>query len=201
MGKELEYKLFVPGEAQLAQILADGEIAALAEDGWHETPMRTTYYDGADHRFSRRDWTFRRRMEGAKSVVCLKTPTASSHLRGEWQVLSDAADAEAVELLVQAGAPEELRALYAAGTVVPVCGAEFLRRSVILRFPDGSRAELAGDSGFLHGRTEQLAFTELELELYEGEPAQMLALVRRLCERYGLRELRASKYARAKSLS
>ena len=70
----------------------------------------------------------------------------------------------------------------------------------MLQFPDGSRAELAGDCGVLHGQTERLDFTELELELYEGEPTQMLALVASLCKRYGLVEQPKSKFARARSL-
>lgn len=200
MGKELEYKLLVPHETALRQILNDADIADLTDGAWREMPMKTTYYDSPDRRFCTRHWTLRRRMEGETSVVCVKTPHKASHTRGEWQVCADRLDDAAIEALLLAGAPQELLLLYGAGDVFPVCGAEFTRNCVMLRFSDGSRAELAGDCGILHGQTERLAFTELELELYEGEPTQMLALVGLLCERYGLSEQPKSKFARARSL-
>lgn len=162
--------------------------------------MKTTYYDSPDRRFGARNWTFRRRMEGDTSVVCVKTPHKESHTRGEWQVNADRLDEAAIEALLLAGAPKELLLLYGMGDVFPICGAEFTRRRVILQFPDGSRAELAGDCGILHGQTERMSFTELELELYGGAPTQMLALVALLCKRYGLSEQPKSKFARARSL-
>lgn len=200
MGKELEYKLFVPSEAALREILQDTDIADLTDGAWREMPMKTTYYDSPDRRFGRRNWTLRRRMEGDTSVVCVKTPHKESHARGEWQVCADRLDDAAMEALLLAGAPQELLLLYGAGDVFPVCGAEFTRNCVMLRFSDGSRAELAGDCGILHGQTERSPFTELELELYEGEPTQMLTLLSLLCERYGLSEQPKSKFARARSL-
>lgn len=200
MGKELEYKLFVPSEVALREILQDADIAHLTDGTWREIPMKTTYYDSPDRRFGARNWTLRRRMEGDTSVVCVKTPHKESHTRGEWQVNADRLDEAAIEALLLAGAPKELLLLYGMGDVFPICGAEFTRRRVILQFPDGSRAELAGDCGILHGQTERMSFTELELELYGGAPTQMLALVALLCKRYGLSEQPKSKFARARSL-
>ena len=200
MGKELEYKLLVPDEACLRQIMQDAEIAALAEGSWREMPMKTTYFDSPDLRFGTRHWTLRHRLEGDTSVVCVKTPLEQPHARGEWQVSAERPDEAAIEALLLAGAPRELLLLYGAGDVFPVCGAEFVRTCVMLRFPDGSRAELALDRGVLHGQTERLPFTELELELYEGEPAQMTALTDALCRRYGLCGQPRSKFARARAL-
>lgn len=200
MGKELEYKLHIDSPAVLERVLADAELNALTDGPWMETAMKTTYFDGADRRFTARKWTLRHRFEGGESVVCLKTPQEERHTRGEWQVGAETVDAAAVAALLEAGAPQELRELYADGDVRPVCGAEFVRKHVMLRFPDGSRAELAGDSGILRGPTEELSFTELELELYDGAPDAMLAQVRRLCELYGLHEEPLSKSARARRL-
>lgn len=200
MGQELEYKLHVSDAQALAEILADTEIAALIDGTWQERLMKTTYYDSADHRFSARHWTLRHRMEGEASVVCVKTPHKQSHTRGEWQVCAECLDESAIEVLLTAGAPQELLFLYGEGDIMPICGAEFVRKSVMLRFADGSRAELAGDRGVLRGQTEQLPFTELELELYKGAPDAMLALVAALCKHYGLSEQPKSKFARARML-
>ncbi len=200
MGKELEYKLFVPNENCLLHILADEELLALAREAIGQTRMKTTYYDTDERSFSSRHWTFRQRQEGEKSVVCLKTPLKESHARGEWEIEAECIDEAAVSRLLEAGAPQELTRLYHSGEVLPLCGAQFLRRHVMLEFPDGSRAELAADCGFLHGKEERFFFSELELELYEGEPDEMLAFLTRLCRRYELKEEPLSKFARARSL-
>ena len=200
MGKELEYKLHVADEHALASILADPQIAALRQGDWQERRMKTTYYDSADRRFTSEFWTFRHRIEGCKSIVCVKTPTEDRHTRGEWQIDADGVDLNSVEALLLAGAPKKLVFLYGAGDVAPICGAEFTRKSCMIRFADGSLAELAGDCGILHGKTEKVPFTELELELYNGNPDEMLAFVGYLKAQYSLSEQTLSKIARAMKL-
>ena len=197
MGKELEYKLNVADETALTTILSDPQIAALRHDNWQERRMKTTYYDSTDHRFASQHWTFRHRIEGDKSIVCVKTPTDDAHTRGEWQVESDGICLESIEALILNGAPKMLVYLYGTGDVAPICGAEFTRKSCMLRFSDGSLAELAGDHGSLHGKTEKIVFTELELELYEGKPDKMLEFVGILKSRFNLQEQKSSKFARA----
>ena len=200
MGKELEYKLHVADERTLSVVLSDPQVTALRHGDWQEQRMKTTYYDSADRRFASQYWTFRQRIEGKKSIVCVKTPTADFHTRGEWQVDADGISLESVEALLLAGAPKKLVYLYGAGDVAPVCGAEFVRKRCMLRFPDGSLAELAGDCGILRGETENDSFTEVELELYEGNPEQMLQFVDYRKTRYSLQEQPKSKFARAQRL-
>lgn len=200
MGRELEIKLAVNGEAALEKILADDTIAALIDGPWQVRLMKTTYYDSPDRRFSSHFWTLRHRMEGESSVVCVKAPTEDPRVRGEWQISAAEISEESIEALLKSGAPTELLYLYGAGDVQTVCGAEFTRKSVMLRFSDGSRAELAGDRGILHGKTQQLPFTELEIELYEGAPTEMEALSALLQTRYGLKLQCKSKFARARGL-
>ena len=53
MGKELEFKLAVRDAAQLAEILADQEVAALCGP-WREIKMETTYYDTPSRALSAR---------------------------------------------------------------------------------------------------------------------------------------------------
>lgn len=200
MGRELEIKLAVDSEAALKSILADDTIAALVDGSWQKRLMNTTYYDSPDRRFSSHFWTLRHRMEGENSVVCVKAPTEDPRVRGEWQISACEINEKSIEALLKSGAPMELLYLYGAGDVQPLCGAEFTRRSVMLRFSDGSRAELAGDNGILRGKTQRLTFTELEIELYEGAPTQMEALAALLQTRYGLKLQKKSKFARARGL-
>ena len=97
-------------------------------------------------------------------------------------------------------APRQLLQLYGEAPLRPVCGARFLRRSVMLRLADGSRAELACDCGVLHGKTEELPFAEVELEIKEGAPDAAKALAGRLAKQYNLRWEPLSKFARANAL-
>lgn len=198
MGKELEFKLHLDGPAALDRVLADPELNALRQTDWRVRPMRTTYYDTPDCRLGARRWTLRFRQEGEEPVVCLKTPGDDPRVRCELEIAAPAMSRTALTELVRAGAPGELLDLYP--ELSPVCGAEFTRRSAILTLPDGSTAEVAGDHGILRGPTEQMDFTELELELCSGVPAETEALARRLCQRYGLHEEPKSKFARARNL-
>ncbi|MDR0889135.1 MAG: CYTH domain-containing protein [Oscillospiraceae bacterium] len=204
MAIELEYKLEVRDEAALAEILRDADIATLSFGSWQETQMKTTYYDNAAHEFHARRWTLRHRLEGENSVVCLKTPVpekaVGAHMRREYEVRADAVSEDAIAQLIAVGAPQELLALYHSSPIAPICGAQFLRRSICLRFRDGSTAELAGDDGYLRGRTQILPFTELELELLSGKPEEMQAFAKQLCERYKLYPQAKSKQARAAKL-
>ncbi len=200
MALELEYKLQLPSEEHIDILLADPEIVSKLESPFRELPMETTYYDSSDLSYSRQHWTLRHRMEGGKSVVCLKTPGALSHSRNEWQVCAPSPDIEAIHGLIREGAPRELLALYTQSPPGPICGARFLRRCTMLTFTDGSRAEVALDCGLVFGSKGTLPILELELELYQGEATEMTAFARYLCHKYGLKEQPMSKFARARSL-
>lgn len=199
MGKEMEWKLAVPEACLLDDILAwEGVRTRMAEEPrfYH---MQSSYYDTPDRRFSRRRITVRHRLENETPVICVKAPLPGAddrYLHGEWEV--EGADvAAALPRLVELGAPEELLE-----PVPLVCmwEADFERRAVLLRFDDGSAAELALDLGALYGPTHSLPLCELELELKEGEPAAALVLLAALRERFSLKPQEKSKFARARAL-
>ena len=191
MGKELEFKLAAANDAVLDCLLGDPETAAWMEGPIVRTPMETTYFDTETNAFRANHWTLRRRQEGSRSIVCVKTPQPEPFARGEWEVEARAVDDAAIEWLLDFGAPRQLLQLY---------GEAPLRRSVMLRLPDGSRAELACDCGVLHGKTEELTFAEVELEIKEGAPDAAKALADRLAKQYNLRWEPLSKFARANAL-
>ena len=178
MGKELEFKLAAANDAVLDCLLGDPETAARMEGPIVCTPMETTYFDTETNAFRTNHWT----------------------LRGEWEVEARAVDDAAIEWLLDFGAPRQLLQLYGEAPLRPVCGARFLRRSVMLRLADGSRAELACDCGVLHGKTEELPFAEVELESKEGAPDAAKALADRLAKKYNLRWEPLRKFARANGL-
>lgn len=198
MATELEVKLVVEDLQLLDCILCDVTVREKMAKPFCYLPMQTTYFDTPDGALSARRWMLRVRQEGETSVVTMKTAT-EGYVRGEWNVEAETLE-DALEPLVSLGAPEALREL-AAQTPVPVCGAKFTRILAELRFPDGSLCELAGDVGELLGAGKRLPLCELELELKQGEPEQMLAFSRELADRYALREQPLSKFARARALT
>lgn len=198
MGRELEFKLHLDGPAALARVLSDAELNECRLESWCERSMTSIYFDTEDRALSARRWTLRFRQEGDCPVVCLKMPTQEHGVRWELEAQAPEMSREALETLVQAGAPEQLPSLWP--SLRQICGATFTRRSAMLLLRDQSRAELAGDCGLLRGATQTLPFAELELELYAGAPEETAALVQRLCQRYGLHEEPRSKFARASAL-
>ncbi len=200
MGLEIECKLAVESRSLLDRILCDTSLSLLTAAPWREKRMRTTYFDTTEQFFRTLHWTLRLRKENDRQLICLKTPQKAQYTCSEWQAEVQAFDEAALRHLVELGAPQELLQYTLQTKLLPVCGAEFLRRCVMLRLSDGSMAELAGDDGVLFGATQRLAFTELELELYDGKPDEMLALAQVLCEQYGLTERTESKFMRAKQL-
>lgn len=202
MATEQEWKLRVPEAGTLDEILAWGPVAELLAEPVRTYRMKTTYYDAPDRRFSAGHVTLRRRMENETSVLCVKAPLPGpapadgGKRRGEWELEGEDLNA-ALPRLAALGAPAEL---LDAPPLIPVCGAEFVRRAALLRFDDGSACELALDLGTLSGARETQPLCELELELKEGAPAATLELLRRLTARFSLAVQPLSKYARAKSL-
>ncbi|MBR6376490.1 MAG: CYTH domain-containing protein [Oscillospiraceae bacterium] len=199
MGTELEWKYAVPDPSLLDRVLAWEEVRSRMVEEPRRYHMRTDYYDAPDRRFSRHKITIRRRMENERSVVCVKAPLpegSDPHLRGEWEL--EAEDLRsALPRLVNLGAPG---AILEPVCLQRLCGADFLRRAVLLRFADGSAAELALDCGSLFGPTESAPLCELELELKEGAPGAALAFAEALAERFSLRLEPLGKFTRASAL-
>ena len=189
MGKEFELK-YAATQAQLNALEARFPHLAPIE-------METTYYDNPEGAFHSRYWTFRRRMEGSRSVCTLKTP-AEGFGRNEWE--AECGDiAAAPELLCNLGAPLELMVLTAGG-LTEVCGARFTRLAKQLEVP-GGLVELALDQGVLLGNGKELPFAEVEVELKEGTDETAAAFARALAQEYGLIPEAKSKFARAMALA
>ena len=189
MSKEFELK-YAATQAQLNALEARFPHLAPIE-------METTYYDNAEGAFHSRYWTFRRRMEGSRSVCTLKTP-AEGFGRNEWE--AECGDiAAAPELLCNLGAPLELMVLTARG-VQPSCGAKFTRLCGLVEIP-GAVVELALDRGVLTGGGKELPFAEAEVELKSGSEEAVLRFAEKLAGEFGLKKEPRSKVARARALT
>ena len=199
MGIELEYKLAVSSPALLETILFDPQVKEVRRGDYQLYHMATIYYDTPDRRLGTLRWTLRLRQENSTLVATLKTP-AQGNIRGEWSCQA-ANIREAVPVLLETGAPEELASLLAGQSLEPVCAAQFTRRAANLAFADGTVCELAGDVGLLAGGGREEPLCELELELKEGSAEVAEAFAQELKEKFSLREEPLSKFARASALA
>lgn len=159
--------------------------------------METTYYDTPDAKLSSLRWTLRRRMENNTSVCTLKTPLPDGS-RGEWETACGSIE-EGIALLVRAGAPKELPVLTAGG-VTEVCAARFTRLAGLIE-PENCTVELALDRGFLLGGEKKRPFTEVEVELKDGDEQAAAAFAEKLAAEFGMKREPKSKFRRALDLA
>lgn len=204
MATEIEMKLSVPDREILDQVLSDPELLQYTKDEFLTRKMRATYFDTPQNDLHQRKWTLRLRREGDRNVVAFKTANRSDDAgfftRGEWQCTVDSIE-DAIPLLIDQGAPRELKSVLKGKALSPCCGAEFERRSVCLYLDDGVRIEMAGDYGKLFGGGKEAPICELELELLYGDAGSLLPLCDQLMTAYGLTDEKRSKYQRARALT
>jgi inorganic triphosphatase YgiF len=203
--KERELKLEVPDAAW------DGLAQALLALGAHPVALHATYFDTDDGKLAKHRIAVRMRREGDAWVQTVKAPgdhaferlednaTVPGHAGARRPALDlgrhgDAPAVDALRRALKLGAHEALPALH------PVF--EVRVRRLAHAVPHGeSVVELALDDGELLAgeRTERIR--ELELELREGELADLLTLARQWRERHGLWLRTASKAARGRRLA
>ena len=204
MATEIEMKLGVPSEEILNKIMEDPALTQYMKDDYNIHTMRSTYYDTPDGLLGQRKWTLRLRNEGGHNVAAFKTQNMSDELgfftRNEWQCSADDIR-EAIPLLIDQGAPRELKSLLQGQQLVAICGAEFTRKAAYLYMDEGVRIEMAADYGFLFAGEKRDTICELELELLYGDAASLPPICSQLVADYGLVEELRSKYQRAKALA
>ena len=189
MGREYELKYQASPEIIAAIHAKFGEFTRIS--------METTYYDTEDLALRKRKWTLRQRLENGRAVCTVKTPLPDGS-RGEWETENPDLAAGARQLC-KIGAPEEILNYVNRG-VVPFCGAKFTRLAKTIPLP-GGRVELALDEGILLGGGRELPFTEVEVELKDGEDSVALGFANALAQEFGLKKQPKSKLARAMALA
>lgn len=189
MGREFELKYAATAE--------DLEILKAKYPHLHPITMETTYYDSLDGKLGDLHWTLRRRMENGVSVCTLKVPGIGFGC-GEWETECDDI-LKAIPVLMSMDAPKELAELTAGG-LQEFCGARFTRLAGYLEC-DGCTVELALDQGVLLGGGQELAFSEVEVELKEGSEEAAMAFGTSLAREMDLQPESRSKVARARALA
>ena len=192
MGKEIELKYLLKSSEQIDELLSHPIILEQIAGPLRVINMDSIYYDTSDGALSMARISLRRRRENSDTVFTVKTPKVSDgafSARGEWQVNARSLD-DALPLLKQAGAPQDLFDILENRQLVPRARTTFVRKTVPLKLG----AELCLDSGFLGVD----AFAEMELELTHGNVEELQAFGEKCRSAFSLTPESRSKYHRAK---
>ena len=137
------------GPGQLEELLQELEKAF---GPWEAVEMETVYYDTPDQALAARHWTLRVRQENGRPVLTVKPQVLAGHggmgaaRRGTGRPVQIADAGRAMGSHV-----------FAAGPLLPRCGARFRRLRLLACLPDAV-AELALDQGVLTGGGRDLPF-------------------------------------------
>jgi triphosphatase len=202
---EIEIKLAVdPDVARSA--LRHPAVSALRVGRTRTTSLVGTYYDTPDSALARDAIALRVRRIGSRWVQTIKGPAAAGaglHARPEfeWPLarpvpdLARLADTPWGDLIAKASKR---------GALGRVFTTEVERRSVLLAFPDGTRAELCIDRGTIRavhgGRVRREPISEIEIELVSGAPSNLYDLALRLAADLPVSVMTTSKAERGHAL-
>lgn len=177
---EFELKFRVPSDS-LAAVQQ-----ALGLAGVRSQRLQAAYFDTAERLLSRHHLSLRLRKEGPAWVQTLKAPGDSAVHRLEHNVKRPGRfgpDGPPLDPGLHAGSPagDVLAALLSAapGVVPPALQVVYradIRRQVALRTEGRTRVEVALDQGLLQAGERRAEVTELEFELIEGAPEDVVAL-------------------------
>lgn len=173
MPREIEFKLEIDPEAA-GRIL---DKSWLCEGPCEAMPQLTVYYDTPDGEVRRRGFTLRVRSVGDRYLQTVKTLAAGAGLfeRGEWEY-----EVGSIELDRECLGRTPL-AHFQSAELAPVIRSEVMRRSCRIS-SDGSEIQLDYDDGEIAAGGRSYGFSEIELELIDGDPSVALKLARQIAD-------------------
>ncbi len=202
---EIELKYFFEDETSKDAIFNDKYIQKIMDEGSEAViPMRAIYLDTAGGALMKKGMAFRARFEGPKCVATLKWGGSAEdglHIRGELNVAVEEsfADNPTIEVFRGSEIYDEIAEAVGDEKLIPVMEMNYVRREV--RVDTGSSISvLSVDEGEIKTAKGNLPILELEIELYTGDQEDMIALGRKLEEKYRLKRGNRSKYQRGLEL-
>ncbi|RWM05364.1 CYTH and CHAD domain-containing protein [Mesorhizobium sp.] len=194
---EIELKLLLD-EPTSRELWARVKAAKLANGHPTTKTLRSIYLDSPEHSLNKAGIALRLRREGRRWVQTVKT---KAELHGG---LSQVGEVENLapggrpcpEAIPEAAIREEVLHLLNGTPLQPVCETVIKRSAGELLLADGTRAELAVDVGEIRAGERSARFSEMEIELIEGNPGGLFDIAHALFPKGGLRFSRLSKAAR-----
>lgn len=202
---EIELKYLFEDEASKNEIFEDKHILKIKDEGSETvTAMRAIYMDTEDGALRKKEMAFRVRFEGAKTVATLKWGGSAEeglHMRGELNVAveEDFINEPSLEVFRGSEIFDDIMEAVCDSKLVPVMEMNYVRREV--RVDTGLSIDVISlDEGEIVTKNGCLPIAELEIELYTGDKDDMVALGRKLEEKYHLKRGNRSKYQRGLEL-
>lgn len=196
---EVELKFLVEEPIAREKILGDKHLAEIMDEGsQEEIQMRATYYDTEALDLCNNEIAFRIRRENEYPVATLKwggKVENGLHMRGELNVTVDEEYAKNPSLDIFKGSEiyEAIEAAVGNKALIPLMEANCLRKQ--LRVDTGKSISVVSlDVGEIVTAKGTAPISELEVELYSGDEADMIALGRELATKYNLKEGAKSKF-------
>ncbi len=203
---EIELKYLVDEPAKADQLFADPIITEIQDDKEEEViPMHAVYYDTPDRRLLAREMAMRIRKEGERFIGTLKWGGHSEdglHRREEVNLPipeNQLAEGVSVELFEPCDQYETLKELVGDQKLEPLVEMEFQRRQIRLDTGD-SISVFSVDQGAIRGNGKEVPISEIEIELFSGEEEDIVALGKRISEKYDLKPGVKSKFERGLAL-
>ncbi len=185
---EIELKLAVPADVFPKLLRAPGLKALFASKAPTRKRYVTTYFDTADRRLADAEVALRVRRDGRRRIQTVKTaavPEIAGLARGEWEreivgeapVLDDAWLAE----IGDKGVRKILSKPKVQAGLTALFTTDFRRQAWRVRY-GVSDIELAFDKGEISTGRDSAPIAEIELELKDGDPADLYDLARDIAE-------------------
>jgi inorganic triphosphatase YgiF len=201
MTEEIELKFTIPADAA-ARLGRLPPVRAASHGRVVSRPVHSVYYDTPDLDLDRERVSLRLRRDGSTWLQTVKsTPRLEGglHQREEIDVAVPAAMLDHAALVGSGVSPVFEDAHRLAG-LRPVFETHFRRTTRALDLGDGRQAELAVDVGEIRAGEATAPISELEIELEQGEPADLVDFALALLEHVDLRVEPRSKAERGYAL-
>ena len=203
---EIELKYKMEDESVMDAVFQDSYIEMIKDKQTEASvDMYAVYFDTKDHRLLKEGIAFRIRREGCSLQATLKwngTEADGMHKREELNITVD--DPQKlhepdIDIFSQSDMGDALLDIVGAEPLIPMMEVDSIRHQV--RIDTGkSISELSVDKGEVRVGEKSAPILELEIELFSGEEADMIALGDGLAEKYGLHPSNISKFKRGLDL-
>lgn len=217
MAAEIELKLAIASDAAAkvaAAVFRHPAVGAASRGRVRRARVVSTYFDTPDWRLAAEGIALRLRRDGSRWLQTVKGPPLAQaggalHARGEYEWPLEGPRLDPIRLATTPWRRQLGQALSGAN-LAPRFTTDFERSTLLLAFPDGTRARLCVDIGAVRvspgpsrgsRRSRRAPISEVEIELEAGNVARLFELADTLAAALPLAVATANKAARGFALA